>query len=131
VTELIKMTISVALIALFCFGCSPENRGQTALSEDEAIRLAKKYIADSDYPHAFSLFTVVHPGHTQMKTYSWIDEEGARKTGNATEFYGELLKDWYVIECRGPGSPSAGWIGEAILVNRTSGETRNHEKQTE
>jgi hypothetical protein len=125
-TESIRMTTSVALITVFCFGCFPEDRSQTGVPENEAIRLAQKHIADTDYPHAFSRFTVVHPGHTQI--YSWIDKEGTRRSGNATEFYGELLKDWYVIECRGPGSPSAGWISETILVNRNSGKTRKHVK---
>ena len=99
---------------------------QAAITEDEAVRLAKEHIADAGGAQTFTAFTVVRPGHEMV--YAWIDRNGRKRTGSATDFYGELLTKHHIIECRSvPTSPSDGAIGRTVLVDRISGATCTHD----
>jgi hypothetical protein len=139
------MMIAATAMALACLGCRTARDRWTAISEDEAIRLAKQYIAASGATQKFNRFVVVGPEHPVA--YNWVDKDGRSRSGSATEVYGDLCNKYYVIEClRVPTDPTKfhfdpckaqyviEWGGVSptsgsyavcvtILVDRESGET--------
>ena len=129
-TRRLRMTMTAVLIVAAYSGCRTGRVAQSAISEEDAIRLAKRHIADAGAAQTFTRFTVVQPGHAMI--YAWKDKDGHERTGNATDFYGELIQESYVIECsREPKSASDGVISRTVLVNRISGEVHRHELSRE